>query len=358
MIYCSPKLEQQSNEALKIPLHTKHINMFDEESCTQLPYQKSIEVDKNAEAKFGLAHSFPQKSSFKTRNSQKEFKKKVSFNDVPNFTYHYPSITSDGIFWINEMQFHQKVKRKSNTFNKSSKKKKFIDVLANVLEKNFRIIATIYSFIVKFDGYNIMLTQTENPFSIDKMFPSSKTIAELEKTKENFKNKLIELFHLIEPASEVNEDLSNMIDMINAKTKITQNQLDQLMKESKKVDGIFQHFQEALNDFNIRTYIKHLSNIRVTVNELEDNVINHMNALFTLQTDLIELNKFCPKMEKSLDAAAMEINYTELEESMKKIHHLAKTILNTVGTSKWVNDVKKWKKIDTFFFGIPIRMRS
>lgn len=322
--------------------------MSNGEAINELMCGKSIEGKK-----LGLARSFPQKSSFKTRNPTKELRKTVSFNDVPDFNY-LPS-TENGIFWINQMKFHEKIQHKSDVFSKSSKKKDFINVLANVLKKHFKIIATIYMFVVKFDGYDIILSQTKIPFSTDKMFPSAETIAKLEKTKGNFKEKLIKLFNLIEPASEVNEDLSNMIDMVDANTKITQHQLDQLNEESQKVDNIFQHFEIALKEFTIETYKKHLSNIRVAVNKFEDKVINQFEASFSSQADLIELNNLCPKMEKSLDTV-MEINFTELNETMKKVHSLAKTVLNINDTCEWPNKAKKSKKTN-WFFRIPIFVR-
>lgn len=319
--------------------------MSNGEAINELMCGKSIEVEK-----LGLARSFPPKSSLKTRNPTKELRKTVSFNDVPDFND--PPPTENGIFWINQIKFHQKVQQKSNVYGKSSKKKNFIDVLANVLEKNFRMIGTIYIFVVKFDGYDIILSQTKRPFSTDKMFPSAEAIAKLEKTKGNLKEKLIKLFNLIEPASEVNEDLSNMIDMVDANTKITQNQLDQLNGESEKVNNIFQRFEIAVKDFKIGTYKKHLSNIRVAVNKLEDKVINQFEATFSSQADLMELNNLCPKMEKSLDTL-MEINFTELEETIKKVHRLAKTVLSINDACEWPNKAKKSKKTH-WIFRIPI----
>lgn len=103
-------------------------------------FGKGNEVEKNTAAKLGLDRSFTLKSAIKAGNSNKEFKKIISFNDFPDSIY-YPSITSDGIFWIDEIKFIQKMQQKSNIYCKSSKKKLFIDVLANVLARNFRMIA-------------------------------------------------------------------------------------------------------------------------------------------------------------------------------------------------------------------------
>lgn len=227
-----------------------------------------------------------------------------------------------GVFWLRQNEFDQKVEQRGKIYGKSSAEKKFLDVLASVINDNSKMFKRIWSYANIFESYAVILCQIEITVKNKTVwFPYTQELMDLEADKKDFERKLIELLNLISPSYERVEHLYRLLDGMTAETKINPKILDQLDQNAEIVHQIYEKFENLFIDFPLEAYRDNINDIRKTTICLEDGAIEQNKASKKLIECLEDIDELVPDIEETLDTA-MEINFTELSTATNAFYIL------------------------------------
>lgn len=251
----------------------------------------------------------------------KKSRKNVKFSDNPT-TIVGPSVADpDGnlIFHMYEKEIKANVQKKSELYEESSIERKFIRAIADVIQSNYGMYEKLYRYMNGLCSYNTEISQIRRKGidASDHIFPDRKTFKKLVQDKGSFKQKLNILLSWLEPSYKMNEHSIQMINSMDADTKIDLKLYNEMADEAKKVGEINGSFEKLFQSFPMENYKKNLDLIRKATGFIEDQI---------LVKKVPKVAQICPlmkqtvsKMKKTLKTA-LTIEFEELYAATKKVH--------------------------------------
>lgn len=258
----------------------------------------------------------------KAEKNIEQLMKKVKFNNNHTIIVDPPADPDESlIFHMIEKDFKANVQKKSELYQESTTERKFICAIADVIQSNYGMYEKLYGYMNRLVSYETELSQVQKKGSevgsSDCIFPEPKTFDKLVKDKESFKQKLILLLSWLEPSYKMNEQLLQMMNIMDADTKIDAKLYNDMVDESIKVGEINGSFEKVFQNFPMENYKKNLDLIRKATSYIEDQIL--VKSVPKVKQMCPNIGKTVTKMKKTLKTA-LSIEFKELYAATKKLH--------------------------------------
>lgn len=260
-------------------------------------------------------------------STNRQVEKTVSFSDKK--TVHVLPSEPSGIFWIRKKDLLDLHQQKSRIFTgPDSIEFQVLDIIASVIEKSHLIYEELCRFIVRLNGYEVFLTQTN--VEVDEettiAFPNSEIFNKLQNNKEYFNEKANDLLNLLKPSYEINEYLFKLMKSMDKKTRIDAKLFGRLKSEAMKMNIFVRDLANKIQKCRMQLYIRYLSDIRIQTNNLEFKMITLDTANQYLDQDIKLIKEVSSTIDKNLELA-MGIDFSKLYEFKAKFHELGNQAL-------------------------------
>lgn len=251
--------------------------------------------------------------------------KKVRFNSEPT-TIVDPQPNPDGslVFHMVYKDFEANVKEKFALYSDSSTERLFLNEIAFVIRSNYLMYHKLDRYLNGLSSYDTHLDQIykrDKNYPLGSLFPDTKTFDKLAYGKESFKQKLNLLLSWLEPSYKLNENLLQIMNDMDANTKIDSKLYNEMVDETVKVKQINETFKKVFDNFPMEMYRDNLGIIQQLTAHLH---LGKPNLNLEIANEYLDqtvpsVDRVCPKMKKSLKRA-LRIDFEDLYAATVNFH--------------------------------------
>lgn len=271
--------------------------------------------------------SLSLRSSFKNKDVSPSFHRFVSFNDELKFIE--PQITDDdSIFSLNLKQFKKNVSETSKQYQPDSAEFQCLIALYDVVKKNYEMFNPMFHYLAGLNSSDSVLCQSDG----EPPFPEKEIIDKLQKKKVFFENRLNDILIALKPSYDYIIQLVAALDSFDGHIKIEPQQLNDINSMAMMVNRNYKHFNDVFKNFSMKTYKKHVCEIRRIIVIESEKVDGIRTATKQLNKELAELDNIYPNITEALNLSR-DINFKSLEKAMTRFSELVKKALGLTTVS-------------------------